>query len=65
MVFYNRISIVRITLTHGEADIQLMETRSSMPIEDKIAMSIAVIPRTGVKCIRSGEKCIPVTSAGR
>jgi hypothetical protein len=64
-VFYNRINIGKITLTRGEADIQAMETMSSMPIGDKMAMAIAVIPRTGVKCIRTGETCIPVPPAGK
>jgi hypothetical protein len=63
-LLYNRINIGRITLIRGEADIQAIETRSSIPIEDKMAMAIAVIPRTGVKCIRTGERCIQVPPTG-
>jgi len=54
--FYNRTSILKITLQGGTADIIAMETMSSMPIEEKAAMAMAVIPRAGVKAIRAGAE---------
>jgi len=58
--FYNRISIIKCTLKEGTAEILTMETRSAMPIEDKAAMALALIPRTGVKSISAGGFKIPV-----
>jgi len=61
--FYNRISIFKITLKDGVIEILAMETRSALPIEDKVVMAIAVIPRAGVKFIRAGKERIPITPA--
>jgi hypothetical protein len=44
-----------------DLEILAMETMSAMPIEDKAAMAMAVIPRAGVRFIRAGEEQIPVT----
>jgi hypothetical protein len=37
-----------------------METMSAIPIEEKVAMSMAVIPRAGVVAIQAGTEKIPV-----
>ena len=37
-----------------------METMSAMPIEDKVAMALAVIPCAGVRFITSGNERIAV-----
>jgi len=58
--FYNRISIFKITLKGGVVEILSIETRSALPIEDKVAMAIAVISRAGVGSIQAGDKQIPV-----
>jgi hypothetical protein len=58
--FYNRTSIFKITLKEGVADILAMETRSARPIEDNVAMAMAVIPRADVKFIQTGNQQIPV-----
>jgi len=59
--FYNRTSIAKVTLKDGVADFLAIETRSSMPIEDKVGMAMAVIPREGVKAIiQAGGGGIPV-----
>jgi hypothetical protein len=34
---------------------------SALPIEDKVAMAMAVVPRDGIDFIRSGEIRVPVT----
>jgi hypothetical protein len=61
MHFYNRTSIGRVDLKDGVAEVLAMETMSSLPIEEKVAMALAVIPREGVKFIHTGTALIPVT----
>jgi len=58
--FYNRTSILKVTLTDGTAEIISMETMSALPIEKKVAMAMAVIPRQGVKAIQAGTEIIEV-----
>jgi len=60
--FYNRINILKITLSNGMADIIAMETRSALPIEDQVAMAMAVIPRAGLRAILAGNTHIEVAS---
>jgi len=53
--FYNRIAIFKVEmLPDGTAVIAAMETMSARPIEDRVAMSMAVIPRSGVTAIEAG-----------
>lgn len=59
--FYNRISIGRVVLRNGIAEIVAMETLSAMPIEDKVAMSLAVVSRKGIKGIKAGDKIIELS----
>jgi hypothetical protein len=59
--FYNRTLIFKVTLQDGTVEILAMETMSALPIEDKVAMSMAVIPREGVMAIRAGNEEIRVT----
>ena len=58
--FYNRTSIFKVELQDGAAEIFAMETMSAMPIEEKVAMAMAVIPREGIRFIRSGTGNIKV-----
>ncbi|MFV9690938.1 MAG: hypothetical protein ACNY01_08240 [Desulfobacteria bacterium] len=60
--FYNRTSIGMVKLVDGVLEIVAMETMSALPIEDKVAMAIAVIPRAGVKFI---NKNLGVRSTNR
>ena len=62
--FYNRTSIAKITLEDGVAEVIAIETMSAMPIQDMVAMAIAVIPRAGIRFIRTQGALIPV-SPGR
>lgn len=55
VVYYNRTSIFKVMLTEGVAEVLAMETMSAMPVEDRAAMAMAVIPRAGVKAIRLDE----------
>ena len=58
--FYNRTSIFKVTLKDGVAEVMAMATLSAQPIEDKVAMALALVPRAGVKFIQAGSKRIPV-----
>jgi hypothetical protein len=49
--FFNRIRIGKVNVTNGVAEVLAMETMSAMPIEDKVAMALAVVPRKGLKSI--------------
>lgn len=61
--FYNRTNILKVTLSGGGAEILAMETMSAMPIEEKVAMAIAVVPRAGINFIRSGDLRVRVTDS--
>ena len=52
LVYYNRTNIYKVTLTAGVVEVLAMETMSAIPVEDKAAMALAVIPRAGVKAVR-------------
>lgn len=58
--FYNRTNILKVILADGGAEILAMETMSAMPIEDKVAMAMAVVPRAGIDYILSGDERVPV-----
>jgi apolipoprotein D and lipocalin family protein len=59
--FYNRTSIAKVVLKDGVVDLLAIETRSAMPIENKVGMAMAVIPREGVRSIQAGGKQVPVS----
>ncbi|BBO71002.1 hypothetical protein DSCA_49320 [Desulfosarcina alkanivorans] len=61
--FYNRTTIMKVLLAGGGLEILAMETMSAVPVEDRAAMALAVVPRAGVKFIRAGERQIPVAAA--
>jgi hypothetical protein len=58
--FYNRTNIFKVTLKNGVAEVLAMETMSALPIEDRAAMALAVIPRAGVEFIRVGTGQVAV-----
>jgi hypothetical protein len=58
--FFNRIRIGKVKVTNGVAEVLAMETLSAMPIEDKVAMALAVVPRKGIESIQSGDKKVSV-----
>ena len=60
VTFYNRTSILKVILENGVAQVLAMETMSAMPIEDKVAMALAVIPRAGVLFLASDGRNIEV-----
>lgn len=59
--FYNKIKILKCTHKDGAAEVTAMETLSANPIEDKVAMALAKVPRAGLTFIRAGDVNIPVT----
>ncbi|WP_455365327.1 hypothetical protein [Kaarinaea lacus] len=59
--YYNRTTIFKVTLTNeGVAEILAMATMTSTPIQDKVAMSLAIIPRKGIKSIFTAGNRLPV-----
>jgi hypothetical protein len=58
--FYNRKAITKVTLLEGIMEVQGIETMTSVPVTNKVAMAMAEVPRQGVKTIRAGDKFIPV-----
>ena len=55
--FYNRTTILKVEVSQdGTAEIIAMETMSAIPIDEKVAMSMAVIPRKGIVSIQSGNE---------
>ena len=58
--FYNRTSIMKVTLQGGTAEIIAMETMSALPIEEKVAMAMAIIPRAGIHAIQAGPEEIKI-----
>ena len=62
VTYYNRTSIMKVTLTDGLVEILAMETMAAIPIEGQVAMAIAVIDRAGVRAIKAGDKIVEVTN---
>ena len=58
--FYNRKAITKVTLLEGTLEVQGIETMTSVPVTDKVALAMAEVPRQGVKTLRAGDKFIPV-----
>jgi hypothetical protein len=58
--FFNRISIGKVKVTNGVAEVLAMETMSAMPIEDKVAMSLVVVARQGITAIQASDEIIPI-----
>jgi hypothetical protein len=60
--YYNRTNIIKVVLdADGVVEILAMQTLSAIPIRDKAAMAMAVIPRAGIIRLKTGENTsIPV-----
>ena len=58
--FYNRKAITKVTVLDGIMEVQGIETVTSVPVTDKVAMAMAEVSRQGVKTLRAGDKFIPV-----
>jgi len=53
--YYNRISIGKVNVTDGVAELLAMETMSAIPIEDKVAMSMALVSLKGIDSISTPD----------
>ena len=60
ITYYNLTSIVKVILDKGVAEIIVIETLTAMPIEDRVDMAIAVIPRQRVHFIQAGSEHVSV-----
>ena len=49
-----------MTVKNGVAEVLAIETMSAMPIEDKVAISLVVVARQGIKAIQAGDRIVPV-----
>jgi len=58
--FYNRKAVTKVTLLEGILEVQGIETMTSVPVTNKVALAMAEVPRQGVKTLRAGDKFIPV-----
>jgi hypothetical protein len=64
--FYNRLSVAGVLLRGETAEVLTRATLSALPIEDRVAMALAVIPRAGVSFAGSenGGVRVPVVPKG-
>lgn len=60
VAFYNRTHIAIVKLENGVAEVLARETMSALPIEDRVAMGLAVIPREGIEFVDAGERLVPI-----
>jgi hypothetical protein len=59
--FYNSIRIGKVNVRDGVAEVLTMETMSAIPIEEKVAVSLVVVPRKGIKSIRTSEGMVLIS----
>ena len=57
---FTRISIGKVNVTNGVAEILAMETMSAMPIQDKVAMSLVVVPPRAGATTKVDKRAWPV-----
>jgi len=60
ITYYNRTSIFKLSLQQGVLEILARETLSAIPIDDKVSISLAVIPGKDIRFIKAGDQKIPV-----
>ena len=49
-----------MNVKNGVAELLAMETMSAAPIENKAAMSLVVVARSGITAIQTGDKIIQI-----
>jgi hypothetical protein len=49
-----------VNVTNGVAEVLAMETMSAAPIQDKVAMSLVVVPRKDIKSIRTADGLVSI-----
>ena len=58
--FFNQISISKVNVKNGVAEVLAMETMSALPIEDKVAISLVKVARQGITSIQRSDVIIPI-----
>lgn len=58
--YYNRISIGKIVVKSGVAEVLAMETLSARPIEGQVAISMVEVSREGLTGIQARKGVIPI-----
>lgn len=58
--YFNRISIGKVMVKEGTAELLAMETLSALPIEDKVAMALVVVARRGITGLQTGSIVMPI-----
>lgn len=58
--FYNRISIGKVQVKNGVAEVLAMETLSAMPVEDKVTISMVLVERRNIRAVRTNEGTLTV-----
>jgi hypothetical protein len=61
--FYNHTSIAAVKLKNGVLDVVAMETMSSQPIKDKVALAMVVVSREGVTTLKTSDKLLRIPAA--
>ena len=59
-IYYNRLSIGQVSRNGETLTLLAMETRSAMPITDKVAISLVIIERAGAKFIDTGNTLVTI-----
>ena len=59
-VYYNRLSIGQVFREGETLTILAMETRSAMPVTDKVAISLVIIERNGAMFIDAGNTKVTI-----
>ena len=60
--FFNRTRIGKVNVKSGVAEVLAMETMSAMPIEVKVAMSMVMVPRRGIKSIGTTDGQVMISN---
>lgn len=58
--FYNKAAMGSVVIKDAGLDVLVRETMTSMPIEDKVFMVLALIPRTEALYLISGKERVPI-----
>lgn len=58
--FYNICQIIGVDVNRGIAVPIIRSTRTSMKIQDKVYMSVVVMPREGVLAVRSDDRTLKI-----
>jgi hypothetical protein len=58
--FYNRIRIGKVNVKNGVVELLAMETKSAIPIQDNVSISLVAVARQGITALQMGNEITPV-----